>query len=230
MPGRVPHDIPTAVAFVIRTDNFFQAGVLPTNGNRLGVNPTLVADWAAKRIIIEECYLKWSDPIQKTKPINILMVDLLKEFTTFAIPVLDTIAAITDILTTDEAIFNLVADNHHKAPAHRESIIIEACHATIKRIGNGEVVNHVKPDPASKRDHIFEGSTGFECAYSITDTPTTLTHPSAATSKSFTKAAVVMFLGEGNKGKFMNHCERWVYGPNPNFNGPYSTSQSDLID
>ncbi len=226
---RIPSDIPSAVTFVIRTDNYLQQVLTPTNGTRLGLTIANVADHHTKRQAIEICFGKWSDKSQKTTPINELMVNLLDNFRTFDHPLLNDVAASINNTTTDEAVFNLVADNHHAGPTHRESKIIEKCYGRTIPLGGGEMANHVRTSGSSKRDHIFDGSTGFETAYTITDTPTPLTDPENATSKTYTKASVVQECGVPNLGKYLNHCERWVFGPNTKFNGPWSSSQSDLI-
>ena len=227
---RVPEDISGAVAFVKRTDNYFQKVIVPTTGHRLGIADAKVDEWHLKREEIEECYLIWCDDSKKSKPGNKLMRQLLKEFRAFARPLLNIIAASTIITTDDEGVFNLVADAHHKKPTRRMSIIQEQCYSVADGIGGGEMKNVVRTNNSSKRNHIFADATGFECAYTITDKPTTLSDPSNAVSKYFTKSKAIISLGANNKGKYMNHCERWVYGPNPNFNGPFNTSQSDLID
>ncbi len=233
MPGRIPIDIAGAVAYAVRTDNYLQlvpAPPTPTHGTRLGLTGTNVSDWHAKRQAIEACFLKWSDDSQKTKPVNRLMARLAKEFREFAQPLLDGIAASTSLNTTDETVFNVVGDTHHHGPTHRATPIVEQCFPRMVTIGGGEMAEHVRTNNSSAKDHIFEEADGFEVAYSITDTPTVLTDPDNAKSKFFTRASVILALGAPNKGKYINHRERWVFLPNADFDGPWSASQSDLIE
>ena len=230
--SRIPQDIAGAVAFVDRTDNYQQAVVVPppSNGIRLGLTAQNITDHHTKLLAIDLVFIKWSDLSQKTTPVNDSIVLLLADFRTFEQPLLDIIASSTVLNTTDEAVYNLVGDSHHKAPTHRTVAITEKCFPRMLAIGGGEMVDHVRTSSSSKRDHIFDEASGFECAYTITDTPTPLTDPENAKSKTFTKASAIVELGAPNKGKYINHCERWVFSPNTKFNGPWSASQSDLIE
>ena len=230
---RIPQDIPSAVAYVVRTDNYLQLPAVPpapTHGTRLGLTTTNVSDHHTKRLAIEACFLKWSDKSQKTTPVNELMENLLADYRTFDQPLLNVVAASTSLNSTDEAVFNLVGDSNHAGPTHRASKITEKCFGRIIALGGGEMANHVRTSGSSTRDHIYAESSGFESAYTITDKPVPLTDPDNATSKTFTKASVIQELGAPNSGKYMNHCERWVFAPNTKFNGPWSASQSDLIE
>jgi hypothetical protein len=228
---RMPEDIPGGYNYIVRTDNYLQLVPLvgPTNGARLGLPGSDVTEWHTIREGLDPIYLKWSDDSQKTKPLNKQMVNLLKGAWIFVEPRLNTVAASTSIIETDETVFNLVGDANHADPTHRVVAITQQLFGNLTGIGGGIMAGHVRPVASAKRNHIFADADGVAIFYTITAAPTLTIDPATAISKVFTKANFLLELGLPVKGQYINYLMGWNYSKNTKLNGPLCSAQSELI-
>ncbi len=230
--SRIPKGCYKTVAYIIRVDNYQQLAPVapnPANGERLGLTTMNVSDHHDMRVAIEKHYGFWSDETLKTTPVNKEMMRLIRAYRIFEQPLLDIVASSPNLTTRDETVYGLVGDGKRKKKKRRVGKMKEKCFANMSALGGGEMYDKVRTNGSSKRYHIFEDATGFECAYTLTDKPQMLVDPDNAKSKTFTKSKSILELGAGNGGRYINHCERWVYAPNTKLNGPWSASQSHLI-
>lgn len=219
--SRIPRKIRDFDGYIRRTNNYFAVVILPSNGTRLGLIPTNVTDWDSKNTAWGELFGKWSDPLTKTTDINRQVKTFMKNFRTFAQPLLNIIAASPNAIDTDATTFNVVLVR--KKPSHPTNAIQALCNAVSKQIGGSRVEFKCRTYTDSKRASLAEGSDGVEIAYIIGDKDTPVPDAdSCPLNDLFTKATFTLSNGTINIGKILYIYFRWTNTKHPNLAGPWS--------
>lgn len=240
---RVPQAIEPFNSYIGKTDNYQQA-ITPTdpqpNYARLGLTLTESGDWTAKREYWRDVlYPAYSDENTSTSVVKRNVQLFIKDFRTFANPLLNRMAASGNATTADEAVFNFIVerDSTHTARGKIEDIPF----LKIQPIGGGEVKLRARASEDGNRSSRHPLADGLEVRWVVQasgsnndntqsnaddSTKATATPPATAAqcTNTFTssKALFIMELGQENKNKMFYCFIRWINLGKPANSGPWS--------
>ena len=221
-------------SYINNTDSFLAAND-PSgqpNWKRLGLKNANNTEWNTKRVLWRDTlYPKYSNPDQKTSTVVKDVQQFIKDFSTFASPLLNIIAASPDGTAQDEEIFNLILMKNRKKPTHSTTPIEEQVYGTLTGIGGGSVKCAFRTEHDTKRPSLAEGADSVEIAYSIIAAGQAPPANPDEAEETFisSKASFVLETGAENSGKKLYLFARWFVVKNDALAGPYSQVMSVLI-
>lgn len=174
MPTRISTSIPGFNTYITNTGTYVAAGTPTTNGARLGLSPTNITDWEDKKTYwVGTLYPKYSDPLQSTAAVKEAVKNFMKDFKTFAQPLLNIMAASPGAVEADEAVFNFKIGR--AVPSHSTTPISEVVVFDARPIGGGELKFSCRTAHDDHRASKAEGADSVQLAYMVVvpnDNPT----------------------------------------------------------
>ena len=220
--------------YINRTNGFLQIVIDPTNGTRLGLTTQNVTDWNSKTIAALITYGKWGDPLQKGPAVNKAMKLAIKNFITFAQPLLDIIAASPNLTSDDELMFNVVGSSNRANPTHRTDPIEAAIYTKLVQVGGGRMRAKGYTTTTARRAGLppDTGADSVKRYWALSTTaingPATY-RTAGVVSEVETGASTIMEFGADNIGQYLNYWDQWYDTKNPKRGGPISERQVKLI-
>ena len=242
--SRVPQAIEAFNSYINSTDSY-QKAITPTdptpNYSRLGLTLEESDEWTAKREYWRDTlYPAYSDENTSTKVVKRNVKLFIKDFHTFANPLLNRMAASANVTTADEAAFNFVANRDTTHTTRGK--IVDVPFLKIQPLGGGQVKMRARTSDDGNRSSRHPLADGLEVRW-VALTPAVagsrntqpspgnsisviITPPATATDcpNSFvnSKAQFIMELGQENKNKVFYCFIRWINLSKPANNGPWS--------
>ncbi|MBI3500733.1 MAG: hypothetical protein HY063_02975 [Bacteroidetes bacterium] len=250
--------------FISTTDDHLLA-IEPTTGNPywqfLGLSSANATDWHNKRLYWDApntgLFALYSNPATSTSVIKKKVETFIKNFRTFANPLLNIIASSPNATGVEEKIFNLVLNANRAKPSHTHTKIEDQCFTKWEggNGGNKRAASH-KEDEAKGRASVPEGADGVQYAYVIMDeNPKTIAqrtaavvsanakstvpvplpqpvpqHPDDGTRQEFFSGATHDFkFGAAAEGKYLCVWSRWFNSKHPELAGDWNEMQTVLI-
>jgi len=225
--SRIP-DFPNSFNnYITNTDAYNSTGT-PSNGTRLGMTSTNISDWHAKHSSWSTIYNKYTDPTQRTKAVTADIHLAIKNFKTFANPLLDVIAASPALTNTDAEMYNVAMG--HAAPTHPTAPIADNVALNIQPKGGGLLQVSAHPDSsASGRAHKPDGANAVQLAFVYGNTPPTGSPDDENIMKEISTKAQFIHHAESHVGEKMYCWARWVNMNYPNLNGPWSSMLTVVV-
>ena len=183
----------------ITTGDDHLLAIEPTSGlpywQHLGLSSANATDWHNKRVFwdtpltgLHDLYI---NPVTSTSVVKENVKLFIKNFRTFANPLLNIIAASPNATANEEKIFHLVLTANRKKPTHTHTKIADQCFTTWSGEGAGSKKAASRSLHDSKRASLAEGADGVQYAYVIMDeNPKTIAARTAAIVSANEKAAV----------------------------------------
>jgi hypothetical protein len=244
--ARIPNSITGFNAYINSTDNYqLQSDILPPgpqHWQRLGLTATESMEWTNRRIIWrDDLYPKYSDDNTNTKVITANVKLFMKNFRTFANPLLNRMASSPNVRPADEAAFKFVA-NRDTTPTERAAIEVTP-HPLLQTLAGGMVKVKVRMFSDATRASMHPDADAVELKYSVaanaassTPTPPSPGTPAGgaatpaipATVDDCTsyfiskKSSFNLALGTAAEGKKLYVFFRWVNLSKPEKSGPWS--------
>ncbi len=233
--SRVPETIPEFNEYINNTDDYLLAGGPPTNRERLGLSVANGTDWSAKRVFWRDTlYPKYIDPLQSTSAVKEQVRNYMKDFSTFARPLLNIMAADPDATSDDEAVFNFVIEP--AAPTRSTTPITDSVVYETVSLNGGLVEFTCRPAHDSKHPSKHPMADAIQVAHQIqggvgntpgpNPTPETEGLPdpnsSAMVKELFTKSVFIVNFGVMSKGKLALIYLRWYNTKRPDLSGPWT--------
>jgi len=230
---RISETIPGFNTYINNTGTYVAAGTPTTNGARLGLSPTNITDWENMKTDWIALYAKYSDPLQSTAAVKEAVKNFMKDFKTFAQPLLNIMAASPNAVEADEAVFNFKIGR--AVPSHSTTPISEVVVFDARPIGGGELKFSCRTAHDDHRASKAEGADSVQLAYMVVvpndnptppppgggdDIPTPNTKGMA--KEVFTKSQFTFHAGVDNVGKRMVVFARWWNTKHPELAGPWS--------
>jgi hypothetical protein len=189
---RVPKSPAKFDTYINSGDDHLQA-IEPLSGNpfwqELGLSSANALDWHNKRQfwsnITTGLYALYGSPDTSTSIIKGKVKTFIKDFQTFANPLLSIIAASPNATEQEEEIFNLVLNVNRKSPSHTHTKIADKCFTNWEsgKLGNMKGSSHINKE-AKGRTSVPEGADGIQYAYMIMDeNPKTIAARTSAVEK-----------------------------------------------
>ena len=223
---RIPYAIGDFNSYLKETDDYLQAVVVPTNGTRLSLTTTHVADWNAKRTAWDTLKELHDNPLTKTSDVNDRVRNFIKDFHTFGNPLLNIVAASPNFTQTDANVFHIAFQNGSGKGSSVQ--ITDTCFADIKAIGGGDMQFRCH-DEGSARASLNEHADIVEISYVIAEFPPAGPQMDGTTHKVFSRAGFVLNTGSDHAGKKMWVWVRWGNLHNQNLSGPWGLPQQAII-
>ena len=244
--SRIPISISGFNDYINSTDNYqLQSDTVPPttqHWQRLGLTAAESGEWTARRIIWrDDLYAKYSDATTKTSVVTANVKLFMKNFRTFANPLLKRMAASAGVRPADEQVFRFVA-NPDTTPTERPAIEVTP-HPLLKTLEGGMVKVKVRLFSDATRASMHPDADAVEIKYSVaanatasSPTPPTPGSPSGpaagpaipATIDECTsyflskKASFKLTLGPTAEGKKLYAFFRWINMSKPEKSGPWS--------
>jgi len=239
--SRVPQTISGFNAYINTTDTY-QLAIDPItlmpNYQRLGLSLVQSGDWTAKRVFWRDTlYPKYTDENTSTTVVKKNVKKFMKDFRTFANPLLNIMAASPNATQADEAAFKFVITPD--APTERGKIV-DVPFIKIKPLGGGEMKFGARTSEDMSRPSRHKLADGLEVRWVILTAPQnseTPTDPSIPVGKTAAlpltadecpnsfispKASFEKAFGQANQNKMFYCFIRWINLINPENNGPWS--------
>ncbi len=232
---RIPDSIQAFDKYINTTDNYQQAedplATVPetTHAARLGLSPAESDAWSAKRVYWRDTlFKKYSNPITSSSTVKKDVQLFMRDFRTFANPLLNKMVASGAATTDNGAIFNFVAVRDTTPTPRGKINDIPFC--KLIPLGGGELKIKVRTTDDGNRASRHPLSDGVEVRWAVvapasgngndpilptisSDCPNTLISP---------KAIFILETGEGSKNKNLYCFFRWINLSNPAHNGTWS--------
>jgi len=216
---------------MISTGSYLAAGSPVTNGTRLGLSAQNLTDWNDKFVYWRDTlYTKYSDPLQSTSAVKDEVRNFMKDFKTFAQPLINLMVASPNAKEADAAVFNFVL-NRAKA-TRRNTPIKELVEFTTQPLGGGDMKFSCRTGHDSSRASKAEGADSVQLAFLIADTVDVFkATPSdlGMKTEAFTRAQFIFHAGAANVGKRMIVFTRWFNTKHPQLAGPWSAVRMVVI-
>ena len=178
--------------YITTSDDRLQA-TEPTSSNPywqfLGLSSTNASDWHNKRLFWDTSgtglFSLYSNPATSTTPVKAKVKQFIKDFRSFANPLLSIIAASPNASADEENIFNLVLNVNRQHPSQTHTKIANQC-VTGWKLGNAGTVKAASRSLSdSKCASVANGADGVQYAYLIMDeNPSTVAARTAAVMNS----------------------------------------------
>lgn len=243
---RIPDNISGFNTYINSTDNYqLQSDILPPgtqHWQRLGLTAAESTEWTNRRIFWrDDLYVKYSDANTNTSVVKANVKLFMKNFRTFANPLLNRMAASADVRPADEQVFRFVA-NPDTTPTERAAIEVTP-HPLMKTLEGGMVKVKVRLFSDATRASMHPDADAVEIKYSVAantaasspTTPTPGTPSGGATTPAIPatvddctsyflskKASFNLVLGPAADGKKLYAFFRWINMSNPAKSGPWS--------
>ncbi|MEP7168668.1 MAG: hypothetical protein ABI855_04805 [Bacteroidota bacterium] len=228
--SRVPTTIDAFNKYINNTDDYIHEET-PTNGTRLGLTTTNQSDWASKRTFWKDTlFPKYSDPIQSTSVVKEDVKTFMKDFRTFANPLLDVMAASPAATNEDAAVFHFVLVR--KKPSHQTEPIKDAVVTDVKANGGGDMIFSCRTSHDTKRASKAEGADSVQVAFKVAvrnEDPPPVDANDGTTKEIFTKAKFILHAGGANAGKKLYVWCRWYNTKNPPIAGSWNNMITVMI-
>jgi hypothetical protein len=233
--SRIPRTIDLFNTFIVNTNSYMLAVIVPTNWSRLGWVQAEMTAWTAFVTQWNPLYVKYSDKKGgRTTAIKDQLLLIIKNCVALdkSNHLLDRIAAAPTVTISDMQTFH-IKKGVLQTTTHTvgQTAISENVVASLKPIGGGDVKLKCRTINDGNRSSIAAGANSVQYTYLIA-TPTTA--PAAAdaaglTKEISTKAAFTLHTGAGSTGKTLYIFFRWYNTKHPELAGPWSTMQSTVI-
>ncbi len=232
--SRIPRATKDFSIYQKKTNDYLQLVLIPTNGTRLGLTTGNITDWNTKALAGIGTYNKWNDPLQKGPSVNKAMKLAIKNFITFAQPLLDIIAASPNLTSDDELVFKVVGTSNRANPTKKENPIAVAIFSKLIQMGGGNMKAKGYTATDAKRASLPKdvGADSVKRYWAISDKADTgpANYNSAGVqSEVLTGSSTIMELGADNTGKYLNYWDQWYDTKNKKRGGPVSEKQVKLI-
>lgn len=230
---RVPQNIAPFNNYITSTNTFLQS-TDPNTGNPRwmnypGVTSQNATDWAAYASKWGGDYLLYQNPDTRTKTVNKNIHDDIVNFTEFAMPILNLIAANPNGTNQDEVVFNLVLDKNHKDPTKKENPIEGECFAHAESLGGGEIKIGCRTEHDASRNSLAEGADSVQVAYKIGAPFTIDEYPETYRTHLFSTASFILRVNSSAEGQKLYLRLRWYNLKHQSLAGSWSEVMYQLI-
>ncbi|MCG3168118.1 MAG: hypothetical protein POELPBGB_03918 [Bacteroidia bacterium] len=253
--SRIPDSIPAFNSYINSTDTYLQAidpVTLINNGTRLTLTGAESGQWNLKRVFWRDTlYPKYADENQRTKTVVKDVSLFMKDFRTFANPLLDKMASCGFATTADESALKFVVFKD-TTPTPKGKIN-DVPYVQITPLGLGEVKMRVRTSEDATRASRHPLSDGIEYKYLIvpesagtskpsappssgtpgspsTPAATSMVMPEDCTNTVISKKALsTIALGSTASGKRLLLYARWVNLSKPANNGPWTQLMQTIV-
>lgn len=221
--SRVPVTINAFHNYITNTDRHLRATDPATsqfNWQRLGLQAADATQWQVRMVYWhDKLFRNYGDPQKRTTVLRQEMRKFMKDFRTFAMPLLAIAAASPAATTTDEAMLNF--KRHRKKPTYHTVQLKESCMVLIQHLGGGALRFTCRTSHDSNRASKAVGADSIQVVYAISNTHT-LEFPGMTNSEIHTRARFVWQGGVSNIGKFVAFSLRWYNTRHPQLAAPWS--------
>jgi hypothetical protein len=250
MASRIPTRLSDFDIYIMNVNQKLGAiapGDTLTKGEILGLFPdevtrlnTLAKQWRSGDHNHAGIYEIHLDPFTKTKISRARVLNFIKDFRNFFMPLVVRMSASPNITPADRLDLH-IAEPGNK-PSHKAYAIAEQCIAMVSPIGGGDIKIKCRTAHDSSRPSKPEWAEGVEIAYTISDNlprydnlqnqkvKDMIVSPVTGTTKAiFSKASFIMHLGAENAGRNLQFFVRWVNIKHPELSGPFTGPYSTII-
>jgi hypothetical protein len=162
--------------YINSTDDHLQS-IEPGSGlpywQYLGLSSANATDWHNKRLFWDTpttgLFSLYGSPATSTSIVKGKVKHFIKDFQTFAGPLLSIIAASANATNEEEKIFHLVLNVNRKKPSHTHTKIADLCITALISEKGGSMKAASRSAHDSKRASLAEGADGVQYAYLIMD-------------------------------------------------------------
>lgn len=233
--------------FIRGATTHLATGTTPTRrGEVLGLTTAELDDWIGLRDDWVVLYPTYTDRNQRTTAITADVNNMMKDFRTFAEPLLNKISVSSVLTNGDRTVLHIT--ERDKTPT-RKGKIETVPSVTIRSLGGGQMKFRVNVDEDASRASMHPLADLIEVRYLVQTTEPTASpggpgvppppapqesagfpSPDKATNYAISKKALfVLETGSSNTGKFIIAFVRWANASNPANNGPWSLPVIGLI-
>ncbi|MFN8322591.1 MAG: hypothetical protein U0T74_08045 [Chitinophagales bacterium] len=217
-------------SYLNNTDDYLQAtapGSSSKNWERLGLSATQAAQWQQQRQYWRNTlYPAYSSPDQCTKTVRKEVVQFIKQFSAFALPLLNLMAACPAVNAQDSLTFNFALKR--KAPTHHRVPVTELCYGSFTPQGSGRIKAGFRTLQNSGRPALAQGANCVQIAYSIGE-PAPTHAGEAARLDIVPRASYVIETSPAHAGKWLYIFSRWYNSKHPQLAGPWSQAMQVMV-